>query len=135
VAREFNRLEENPPQVDLNGQEIGYHESDYWDPIAASIHRMGGSGNFIWIDNKERRNSSIAATRLSMVVTFSGLPRWNRESSPLWKTLGERQRSARHGHEAGFAEWSFPRFPGPFPTTMSGAARRYGIGLALKLAR
>jgi hypothetical protein len=62
VAREFNRLEENPPQVDLNGQEIGYHESDYWDPIAASIHRMGGSGNFIWIDNKRGENSSIAAT-------------------------------------------------------------------------
>jgi hypothetical protein len=35
------------------GREVGYHEDDLWDIRPASIYRLTGSGNFIWVDNKK----------------------------------------------------------------------------------
>lgn len=48
---------------DKVGQEIGYHEDDYWDPRPASVYRLAGSGHFVWFDNKKiAENSAIATT-------------------------------------------------------------------------
>jgi hypothetical protein len=64
VGRRINTIEafqDIEPNVDVIGLENGYHEDDYWDPVAVNLHRMAGSGNFIWIDNKKDGNlSSIA---------------------------------------------------------------------------
>lgn len=50
-------------EVEKIGQEAGYHEDDFWNPLTAIIYRMAGSGNFIWVDNKKAPfNASTATT-------------------------------------------------------------------------